>query len=235
MALDPINTGTLPNDNTGDPLNVAWTKANAMFLELYTGLALKGDAAGIAADIAALLVADADFATALALKADASALDAKAGLDVVAVHNVAQALTILQRMQHAKNTGCLVCLNFELLNPTIELDGEWEFELPRLPQDFIVNDATLAITLAGHLDPPDLEFLAELNHSALPVLAQANNVQVPTNGLCPMDVVVAERRFTKGKSIKLTFKATAVTGSAAGVSHGLALWLRGIWADGAGA
>lgn len=39
MAQQIINIGVLPNDGTGDPLRVAYQKANANFTELYGGLA----------------------------------------------------------------------------------------------------------------------------------------------------------------------------------------------------
>lgn len=39
MAQQIINVGALPNDGTGDPLRVAYQKANANFTELYGGFA----------------------------------------------------------------------------------------------------------------------------------------------------------------------------------------------------
>ena len=37
MPQQIINIGTLPNDGTGDPLRIAYQKANANFTELYGG------------------------------------------------------------------------------------------------------------------------------------------------------------------------------------------------------
>src|SRR4029077_7310806 len=37
MAKQTINTGTLPNDGTGDTLKTSFTKCNSNFTELYTG------------------------------------------------------------------------------------------------------------------------------------------------------------------------------------------------------
>ena len=36
MSQQVINTGSVPNDNTGDTLRGSWTKANDNFTELYT-------------------------------------------------------------------------------------------------------------------------------------------------------------------------------------------------------
>lgn len=38
MTQQLINTGASPGDGTGDPGRTAWTKANANFTELYSGL-----------------------------------------------------------------------------------------------------------------------------------------------------------------------------------------------------
>lgn len=38
MPLDPINVGSAPNDNTGDPLRTAFIKINDMMAELYAAM-----------------------------------------------------------------------------------------------------------------------------------------------------------------------------------------------------
>jgi hypothetical protein len=231
MPQQVIGIGSLPNDNTGDPLRTAFNKINEMFTEVYATLALKKDTEDVDAETAALAAADADFGTLLAGKANASALDLKANSADVIKISATQTLTLLERAQHARNSGQLVAIPFELLNPTTALEGAFEFELPRMPFDFIVQDANLVATLCTHLDPADIEFLAELNHNGLPVLAQANNVPLPVNGVCPMEVVADERRIAAGTVLKLTITATTVMGSASGLANGLTLWLRGIWGN----
>lgn len=228
MAYDPINTGALPNDNTGTPNRDAWTMANAMFLELYTLAAAAAVASVIEEQLAILAQTDADTAAALALKADATELATKANVADVPRFDTAQTITNLERLQLAENAGLFVTVPFELLNPTIPLDGTWLFELPRLPNNFILKDASLTAHLCTHL-LGDIEFLAELNHSDLPVLAQANNVPLPVNGVCPMVVTADAFRVNGGTPLKLTFTSTAVVGSGAGFALGLTLWLRGVW------
>lgn len=41
MAKQIINIGSSPNDGTGDSLRLAFTKANANFTEIYSGLDTK--------------------------------------------------------------------------------------------------------------------------------------------------------------------------------------------------
>lgn len=52
MAKQTINVGTTPNDRTGDPLRVAFTKANENFTELYANVATLSS--GIVTDVSEL-------------------------------------------------------------------------------------------------------------------------------------------------------------------------------------
>lgn len=230
MAYDPISTGTVPNDNTGTPLNAAMVKVNAMFLELYNMAATFGIDLDIQAQIAALAAVDADYATLLAAKANAVDLASKAESADVVKHTGAQALTLLEKAQFAANGGHYVVIPFEVLSSAIILaDGDYLFELPRLPVNFICQDANLTVHLCNHEDPADIEFHAELNHAELPVLAQANHVPLPVTGVCPMTVTVENRRVSAGTPLKLIITVTNAVGSAGGIAHGLTLWLRGVW------
>ena len=70
MAKQTINIGTIPDDNTGDPLRIAFDKTNDNFTELYDGAGVADDSITYAklADefttISAMSADDVDFSTA---------------------------------------------------------------------------------------------------------------------------------------------------------------------------
>lgn len=229
MAQQIINTGALANDNTGDPLRTALTKANENFTELYADVATKADAIATSDSLAVLAQTDADTATALAGKADQTELDNYALQAETPTFAAPQTITLAQRKQLAENTGALVTLAFEIISVNIELDGDFTFELPRLPFDFVAKDISLTATLCDHADPADIEFHAELNHSDTPIVAQANHVPLPITGVCLMNIVSDDFKVLGGTPIKLNFTATRAVGSSAGHAFGLTIWYRGFW------
>ena len=228
MAYDPLNLGAEPNDKTGTNLREAGGKLNDMLLELYTDLATKADATATTEALALLLATDADTAAALATKADAAALANYAPLSTVPKFTGAQTITNAQRLQLAVNTGLLVSLPMEVLSPVIELDGEFLFELPRLPKNFLCSSMSLTATLiTGDVTLVDL--LAELNHSNSPVLGQANNLPFSAGGVCEMTITAPNSQLNLGTPLKLTVTATRTAGTATGRAYGLTLWLLGAW------
>ena len=70
MAQQTINTGSEPNDGTGDPLRNAFTKANENFTELYSGAGVANDSITYSklgseyTTSAAVAASDVDFSTA---------------------------------------------------------------------------------------------------------------------------------------------------------------------------
>ena len=70
MAQQTINTGSEPNDGTGDPLRNAFTKANQNFTELYSGAGVADDSITYSklgseyTTSAAVAASDVDFSTA---------------------------------------------------------------------------------------------------------------------------------------------------------------------------
>lgn len=232
MAIDPINIGTTPDDHSGDPLRTAFTKVNTMFAEVYTSLALKAAAGDVSAALALLAQTDAELATLIAGKLDASALADVPDMDMIIRRDQLQEVLSQQRLQFAKNAGTQVVLAYELLPPTIEVGGAYEYTLPRLPKGFRLADANLTFhVIDAGMDADDL-LVTVILKEVTPELTilQCNNQAVPVNGVRDLPVVADQALMNAARELNMTITFTdGDPYEAPTAPKGMTLFLRGVW------
>ena len=221
MPFNPINTGTAPDDNTGDVNRDCWIKANAMLNEIYTLLASAATQTGVNALIANL-TALVNAATATANgKPSYDDLALKAALTQVVRVDGSFPLLQAARLLAAANAGLAVTLPFRLLgdDDTVNVGDEWD--LPPLPRNFALQDAQIVFATGSNAT---VSAVLKNRASNAPYATGSHNIGEPV-GRLPMNPNNAIPELTP---LRLT-----ITGMAFNYLEtnpkGVYLWLRGVW------
>ena len=221
MPFNPINTGTAPDDNTGDVNRDCWIMANAMLNEIYTLLASAATQTGVNALIANL-TALVNAATATANgKPSYDDLALKAALTQVVRVDGSFPLLQAARLLAAANAGLAVTLPFRLLgdDDTVNVGDEWD--LPPLPRNFALQDAQIVFATGSNAT---VSAVLKNRASNAPYATGSHNIGEPV-GRLPMNPNNAIPELTP---LRLT-----ITGMAFNYLEtnpkGVYLWLRGVW------
>jgi hypothetical protein len=221
MPFNPINTGTAPDDNTGDVNRDCWLKANAMFNELYTLLASAATQTGVNALIANL-TALVNAATATANgKPSYDDLALKAALTQVVRSDGSFPLPQAARLLAAANAGLAVTLPFRLLanDESVDIGDEWD--LPPLPNNFALQDAQLVF-----FDGSDCTVAAVLRNAATAAAYATGSANVGE----PVGKLLMNPNNAIPALTPLKLVITAVQPGYGAINpKGLYLWLRGVW------
>lgn len=127
-------------------------------------------------------------------------------------------------------TGILPSFPFELLGPALPLGGGHGFELPRFPLDFIMHSVYLTTTRRTDAQG-DVTINANLRHMPMNAqLAVINGQLLPANGILPMAITAQGNRISGGVALRIDVQTTDSEAGYGGVSSGLCLWIRGVWA-----
>lgn len=221
MPYNPINTGTAPDDNTGDVNRDCWLKANAMFNDLYTLLAAAATQMGVNAQFANMTAQVNAVVASVASKPSYDDLALKAALTQVLRADGSFPLLQAARLFAVANSGMAVTLPFRLLGDEDVVNAGDEWEIPPLPKNFALLDAY--IVFAAGSDCNVSAVLKNRNTSAA-YATGSQNIGTPVGRLLmnPNNVIP-----------ELTPLKLVVTGVAPGYEaenpRGLYLWLRGAW------
>lgn len=221
MPYNPINTGTAPDDNTGDVNRDCWLKANAMFNEVYTLLAAAATQMGVNAQFANMTAQVNAVVASVASKPSYDDLALKAALTQVLRVDGSFPLLQAARLFAVANSGMAVTLNYRLAEFGETLDPDMRWRIPAMPKNFSLLDAYLVFDEA----PNRLVVNAQLRSTAsIPYATGSATIITPRLTLNPNNTV------PELTPLELVISHLAdEAGSAVPVVSGVTLWLRGAW------
>ena len=221
MPFNPINTGNAPDDNTGDVNRDCWLKANAMFNELFTTLAAAATQIGVNAQFANMTAQVNAVVASVASKPSYEDLALKAALTHVLRVDGSFPLLQAARLFAAANSGMAVTLPFRLLANDETVDAGDEWEIPPLPQNFALQDATLVF-----YDGSDCVVSGVLRNAttSAPYATGSGNVGEPVGRV----IMNPNNTIPALTPLKLVI-TSVLPGYGAVNPKGLYLWLRGVW------